>query len=104
MCQRQDWKCATPKCDGKPEIAEHTIPVAVGNTEKPDCLLCGKCAGEKTAVDRRDIARAKRRRRYHEEGRGRKRKGKKMESRSQWPKRKFAKRGPAHPPHEEKST
>jgi hypothetical protein len=36
---------------GKPKIpfiAEHTFPVALGNDQKPDCLLCRCCADRKT--------------------------------------------------------
>ena len=46
----QQGKCA--KC-GAPTpldacIAEHTRPVAQGNTDKPDCLLCIPCAHRKS--------------------------------------------------------
>jgi hypothetical protein len=29
-------------------IGEHTLPVALGNDQKPDCLLCTPCANKKT--------------------------------------------------------
>jgi len=41
-------------------IAEHTMPVAMGNEEKPDALWRKTCASEKTARDLTQIAKAKR--------------------------------------------
>jgi hypothetical protein len=37
-------------------IAEHSVPVALGNEAKPDCLLRADCAAVKTASDRKIIA------------------------------------------------
>src|SRR3546814_20991589 len=39
-----------PQEDGSkiPFIAEHSHPVALGNDQKPDCLLCEPCADLKT--------------------------------------------------------
>lgn len=41
-------------------IAEHELPVALGNPNKPDCLLRWDCAKAKTVADVRRIAKAKR--------------------------------------------
>ena len=50
MWARQRFRCAL--CDSRPDlkdcIAEHIHPVALGNAEKPDCLLCKSCADRKT--------------------------------------------------------
>lgn len=48
MAERQGGLCFTFGCVGKPAIAEHWQPVALGNDEKPDCLLCKDCARIKT--------------------------------------------------------
>jgi len=56
MLTDQEGKCARcaapigPQPDGTkvPFIAEHWFPVALGNTAKPDCLLCLPCADRKT--------------------------------------------------------
>jgi hypothetical protein len=45
---------------GPPFIAEHWTPVAIGNAEKPDCLLAFVCAKQKTKRDMRDIWHVKR--------------------------------------------
>ena len=63
MTTRQGGCCFNFGCDGKPEIAEHYTPVALGNENKPDCLLCRECARRKTNGPRGDltnIAKAKR--------------------------------------------
>ena len=39
----QNFKCATPDCKGKPEIAEHTDPVAMGNTESLTAFVPRLC-------------------------------------------------------------
>ncbi len=71
-------------------IAEHTIPVALGNLNKPDTILCRSCAGLKTKKDMRDIAKVKRMRKHHETGRGRARRGAPLKSAKRpWPKRKM---------------
>ena len=63
MIQRQGGLCFTFGCDGKPTIAEHFTPVALGNDQKPDCLLCDECADAKTKRDIKAIAKVKRLRR-----------------------------------------
>lgn len=57
---RQGGCCFTFGCDGKPEIGEHFTPVALGNDQKPDCLLCKPCADAKTKKDMGRIAKVKR--------------------------------------------
>jgi hypothetical protein len=61
MAERQGHKCACGCGRGGPFIAEHTIPVEMGNLNKPDCLLARPCAAAKTRKDRKDIAKAKHR-------------------------------------------
>lgn len=63
MIQRQGGLCFTFGCIGKPVIAEHFTPVAMGNDQKPDCLLCKPCAVAKTKRDIKAIAKVKRIRR-----------------------------------------
>jgi len=94
MLVAQDFKCATPECKGKPEIAEHSWPVAMGNTEKPDCLLCRNCALEKTKDDVATIAAGHRKAgRTGQYARRKRRGGTKIPARvNPWPKRKFPKR------------
>lgn len=104
MLEKQEGRCAS--CDGPigpqedgtsiPFIKEHTRPVAQGNDQKPDCLLCVPCAKVKTygtkattaGSDIHGIAKAKR------IAKG----GKKIKnpfpkrpsgSKHQWPKRRF---------------
>lgn len=60
MAERQGGLCFTWGCIGKPEIGEHWTPVALGNDQKPDCLLCRACAKEKTRRDVKAIAKVKR--------------------------------------------
>ena len=52
MLEAQDGKCAQCKVPidgtGKTCIAEHWNPVAMGNDQKPDALLCHFCADFKT--------------------------------------------------------
>lgn len=48
MAARQGGLCFTFGCVGKPAIAEHWATVALGNDQKPDCLLCRECARLKT--------------------------------------------------------
>jgi hypothetical protein len=73
-------KCRRPigyQPDGSivPFIAEHTVPVALGNTAKPDCLLCRPCADRKTngspatsyGSDKHAIAKTKRLEKKHAE-------------------------------------
>ncbi len=85
----------------KDMIAEHWTPVALGNSKKPDCLLCKPCADRKTrgtkattkGSDIHSIARAKRLAKG-----GKTRRGPKLRSagfkkppegyQHQWPKRK----------------
>lgn len=50
MYGRQNGRCAScdiPRPLGN-MIAEHWLPVALGNQDKPDCLLCVWCADRKT--------------------------------------------------------
>ncbi len=63
MVERQGGLCFTFACQGKPEIGEHWFPVALGNDQKPDCLLCKPCAKAKTTRDLKAIAKVKRLRR-----------------------------------------
>lgn len=56
MRERQGGCCATFGCQGKPSVAEHWYPVALGNDQKPDCLLCSACARQKTIGLRGDIS------------------------------------------------
>lgn len=61
MVLAQDGKCACCGRDlGVRFVAEHTLPVKLGNASKPDCLLREDCAAEKTRADVRQIAKAKR--------------------------------------------
>lgn len=65
MIERQGGLCFTFGCIGKPKVAEHWTPVALGNDQKPDCLLCTPCADAKTnglRGDKSTIARTKRHR------------------------------------------
>lgn len=82
MLEEQGGKCLQCFCDIGPQesgivipsIAEHWTPVALGNDQKPDCLLCIPCANLKTngtkatsyGSDKHAIAQAKRRKRKHE--------------------------------------
>lgn len=63
MAERQGGLCFTFGCIGKPVIGEHFTPVALGNDQKPDCLLCKDCADAKTKRDIAAIAKVKRLRR-----------------------------------------
>lgn len=60
MIARQGFACYTFGCDGKPVIGEHFTPVAMGNAQKPDCMLCAECAAIKTRRDIANIAKVKR--------------------------------------------
>lgn len=72
MWKDQGEACANPNCGALISlngcIAEHSHPVALGNTGAPDCLLCHACADIKTngtaattyGSDKHAIARAKR--------------------------------------------
>lgn len=46
-------------------IAEHSIPVAMGNDQKPDSIWRADCASVKTKQDVKDISKMKRRRGDH---------------------------------------
>lgn len=80
--EAQGGLCHAPVCrtpiDLKTAIAEHEIPVALGNAGKPDYLLCPDCAAHKTKADVKRIAKAKRQQAKHLTGRGRARKGPKL--------------------------
>jgi len=57
MLERQGGLCAARDCMSEgPFIAEHWVPVALGNEEKPDCLLCEACAHKKSFGLRGDIS------------------------------------------------
>lgn len=64
MLQRQGGVCASPECMSKgPFEADHFHPVALGNDEKPDQLLCKPCHDKKTnglRGDKGNIAHIKR--------------------------------------------
>lgn len=94
MLEAQNYKCATPDCHGKPEIAEHTDPVAMGNTGKPDKILCRGCAKTKTDIDIAIIAAGHRKAgRTGQYARRQRRGGTKIPKRvNPWPKRKFPKK------------
>lgn len=94
MERRQGGVCFTEGCNnGPPFVAEHWVCVAIGNDEKPDCLLCLPCATKKTKQDLKDIAKIKRLRRREEEGRSRPRRGRAFQKgKRAWPKRAFPKR------------
>lgn len=81
MIARQGGLCFTFGCDGKPEIGEHFTPVALGNSDKPDCLLCKACAKEKTRRDVKAIAKVKRIRNGKTQADKRAAKGSRMKSR-----------------------
>lgn len=52
--------CGCGRALGDRYIAEHEIPVALGNASKPDGLRAWDCAAEKTKADLARIAKAKR--------------------------------------------
>ena len=62
MLASQGGICAHPGCKSAgPFIAEHTLPVELGNEKKPDCLLCRAHAYLKTVnVDMPAIRKADR--------------------------------------------
>jgi hypothetical protein len=60
MAERQGGLCFSFGCTGKPAVAEHWVCVALGNDQKPDCLLCKPCADAKTKRDIAAIAKVKR--------------------------------------------
>jgi len=60
MIDAQGGLCFTTGCTRAPEIAEHWTCVALGNDQKPDCMLCGPCADAKTKRDIAAIAKVKR--------------------------------------------
>lgn len=92
MLERQGGVCAFPGCTSTgPFIAEHSVPVALGNEEKPDCLLCRAHAYLKTANE--DMPRiSKARRQAGETGQQARRKKRKSEGKAFFPKRKFPRR------------
>lgn len=51
MALAQGNKCFCGCGRGPPFVAEHWTPVAIGNDQKPDCLLARHCAREKTKRD-----------------------------------------------------
>jgi len=86
MLDAQNGICAcSPECELPVTlgccIREHTLPVALGNRDKPDAILHPDCAREKTAKDIDMICKADRQRLYHETGRSSKSKPKKIPSR-----------------------
>ena len=60
LLDAQGGVCFTPGCNGAPAIGEHWTPVAMGNSSKPDALLCKDCARAKTRTDVKNIAKVKR--------------------------------------------
>jgi len=60
MALQQHGKCPCGARLGRDAIAEHWLPVALGNDAKPDTLLCGQCAKDKTRTDIRQIRKADR--------------------------------------------
>ena len=60
MALSQDGKCPCGARLGRDAIGEHTLPVALGNEDKPDTLLCGQCAKDKTRTDIKAIRKADR--------------------------------------------
>lgn len=60
MALSQHGKCPCGAKLGRDAIGEHTLPVALGNPNKPDVLLCGQCAKDKTRTDIRQIRKADR--------------------------------------------
>lgn len=73
-------------------IAEHSWPVAMGNEAKPDCLVCARCAADKTRGDIRMIAKTKRQAGLT--GQQARRAKRKAEGRGKlWPARKITSRG-----------
>lgn len=56
MLSEQNGRCFKCKGEGPDFIAEHSVPVALGNDQKPDCLLCADCARKKTYGLRGDIS------------------------------------------------
>ena len=81
LVRAQGGLCFTWGCDGRPEIGEHFTPVAMGNDQKPDCLLCRDCAARKTKRDIANIAKVKRLRNGKTQYDKRKAKGSKLRGR-----------------------
>ena len=79
----QDNRCTLCACEGGPWEYDHVIPLALGGLDAVENLeaVCQPCHRIKTKADVRQIAKAKRQKRSHEEGRGRKRRGAKIHSR-----------------------
>lgn len=84
ILDRQHHTC--PACE-KPLTGaveyDHVIALALGGADDPNNLECihDHCHKSRTRQDVKDIARAKRRERFMQEGRHRKRKGRPMQSR-----------------------
>lgn len=81
MIARQGYACFIFGCTEKPEVAEHWTCVAIGNDQKPDCMLCKWHAKEKTRLDMGRIAKVKRLRNGKTQYDKRKARGSKMKSR-----------------------
>jgi 5-methylcytosine-specific restriction endonuclease McrA len=79
------WYCHQPIAYDEMEL-DHALALGLGGEDNPlnlvpACVPCHRGAGTgKTADDRKRMAKADRQRRKHEEGRGRKRKGKPIKS------------------------
>ena len=85
MIEAQDGKCGCG-C-GQPVTmenghGEHGLPVGLGNTGKPDSVWRADCHVGKSNTDRAMMKKADDQRRYHETGRSRKDKARKIRSRS----------------------
>jgi 5-methylcytosine-specific restriction enzyme A len=69
LLRQQGWKCGcgcgTPVWPGAPVEYDHTLPLALGGTEKPDSALAKHCHREKTKADVGRIAKADRQKKAH---------------------------------------
>lgn len=73
LLEEQGHRCLACKRKLKQVEFDHVIPLGLGGTNALDnwAALCPACHHTKTAADLRQIAKAKRQRRYHETGRSR---------------------------------
>jgi 5-methylcytosine-specific restriction endonuclease McrA len=86
LWEQQGCQCANPACCAPLTLGEvqwdHVRPLWAGGTNEENWQgLCADCHREKTRREATERAKADRQRRKHEEGRGRKRKGKPIQSR-----------------------
>lgn len=82
IVEAQGGRCTLCQCEGGPWEYDHVIPLALGGQDIVENLeaVCQPCHRIKTKGDVKMIAKAKRQKRAHEEGRGRKRRGPPMKS------------------------